>query len=202
METHSGSSYSQTCLRVVYKISLFLCSKLPAMGPLILSKAIPRASLIVQQSRIHQQCRRCGSIPGLGRFPGGGHGNALQYSWLENPMDRGDWRATVHGAAKSGTQLKRLSTHAQKHLLKDWKTMSNSNNSNTKLACTDAYPVLSQFSRSVVSDSLQPHESQHTRPPCPSPTPRVYSTRACWVGDAIQPSHPLSSPSLPTFNLS
>ena len=58
---------------------------------------------------------------------------------------------------------------------KDWKTMSNSNNSNTKLACTDAYPVLSQFSPSVVSDSLQPHESQHARPPCLSPTPRVYS---------------------------
>ena len=36
-------------------------------------------------------------------FPGGGHGNALQYSCLENPMDRGAWRATVHGVAKSWT---------------------------------------------------------------------------------------------------
>ena len=45
-----------------------------------------------------------GSIPGQGRFPGGGHGNQLQYSWLENPMDRGAQRATVHGVAKqSGT---------------------------------------------------------------------------------------------------
>ena len=43
------------------------------------------------------------SIPGLGRSPGGGHGNPLQYSCLENPMDRGDWQATVHGVAKSWT---------------------------------------------------------------------------------------------------
>ena len=42
-----------------------------------------------------------GLIPGLGRSPGGGHGNPLQYSCLENPMDRGAWRATVQGVAKS-----------------------------------------------------------------------------------------------------
>ena len=41
-----------------------------------------------------------GSISGLGRVPGGGHGNPPQYSCLENPMDRGDWPATVHGVAK------------------------------------------------------------------------------------------------------
>ena len=44
-----------------------------------------------------------GLIPGLGRSPGGGHGNSLQYSCLENPMDRGAWRAIVHGVAKSQT---------------------------------------------------------------------------------------------------
>ena len=47
-----------------------------------------------------------GSIPGLGRSPGGGHGNPLQYSSLENPMDRGAWQATVHSVAQSETQLK------------------------------------------------------------------------------------------------
>ena len=47
-----------------------------------------------------------GSIPGLGRFPGGGHGNSLQYSSLENPVDRGAWQATVHSVTKSKTQLK------------------------------------------------------------------------------------------------
>ena len=46
------------------------------------------------------------SIPGLGRSPGGGHGNPLQYSCLENPMDRGAWQATIHGVAKNQTQLK------------------------------------------------------------------------------------------------
>ena len=53
-----------------------------------------------------------GLIPGLERSPGGGHGNSLQYSCLENPMDRGAWWATVHGVAQSRTRLKRLSTHA------------------------------------------------------------------------------------------
>ena len=46
-----------------------------------------------------------GSIPGLGRSPGERNGNPVQYSWLENPMDRGAWWATVHGVAKSRTQL-------------------------------------------------------------------------------------------------
>ena len=40
-------------------------------------------------------------IPGLGRSPGGGHGNPLQYSCLENPMDKGAWWATVHGITES-----------------------------------------------------------------------------------------------------
>ena len=49
-------------------------------------------------------------IPGSGRSPGGGNGNPLQYSRLENPMDREAWQATVHGVAKSRTWLKRVST--------------------------------------------------------------------------------------------
>ena len=44
-----------------------------------------------------------GLIPGLGRFPGGGHGNPLQYACLENPVDRGAWRATVHGDCRGQT---------------------------------------------------------------------------------------------------
>ena len=46
-----------------------------------------------------------GPIPGLGKSPGGGNGNPLQYSCLENPMDRGTWWATVHRVAKSRTRL-------------------------------------------------------------------------------------------------
>ena len=47
-----------------------------------------------------------GSIPGSERASGEGNGNTLQCSCLENPMDRGAWRATVHGVAKSQTQMK------------------------------------------------------------------------------------------------
>ena len=50
--------------------------------------------------------RDVGSIPGLGRSPGGGHGNPVQYSCLENPMDRETWQATVQRIAKSRTRLK------------------------------------------------------------------------------------------------
>ena len=46
-----------------------------------------------------------GSIPGLGRSPGGGNGNPLQYSSLKNPMDRGAWRAIVQSVSKNQTQL-------------------------------------------------------------------------------------------------
>ena len=49
--------------------------------------------------------RDTGLIPESGRSPGGGHKNPLQYSYLENPMDRGAWRATVHTVAKSQTQM-------------------------------------------------------------------------------------------------
>ena len=64
----------------------------------------------------------------------------------------------------------------------------------------DPPPTVSQFSRSVMSNSLQPHESQHTRPPCPSPTPRVHSNlspSSRWCHPAISP---LSSPSPPAPN--
>ena len=63
--------------------------------------------------------RDMGSIPGLGRSPGGGPGNPLQYSCLENSMDRGAWWATVHGIAKSQTGLKQLII-----MLGDWQSGS------------------------------------------------------------------------------
>ena len=53
-----------------------------------------------------EDARDAGSIPGLGRSLGGGHGNPLQYSCLENPMDRGAWQATVHKAVKIQTRLR------------------------------------------------------------------------------------------------
>ena len=60
--------------------------------------------------------RDTGSLLGLGRSPGRGHGIPLQNSCLENPMDRGVWQATVHRVAQSQTQLKRLSIHTCKQL--------------------------------------------------------------------------------------
>ena len=50
--------------------------------------------------------REVGSVLGLGRSPGGGNGNLLQYSCLQNPMDSGAWEATVHGVSKNQTGLK------------------------------------------------------------------------------------------------
>ena len=58
------------------------------------------------------QPANAGSIPVLGRSPGGGNSNPLQYSCLENPMDRGAWHTAVHGVAKSQTRLKLLSTQS------------------------------------------------------------------------------------------
>ena len=52
-----------------------------------------------------------GLIPGSGRSPGESHGNPLQYSCLENPMERGAWQVTVHSVSKRWTQLKQLRTH-------------------------------------------------------------------------------------------
>ena len=49
--------------------------------------------------------RDAGSVPGLGRSPGIGHDNSLQYSCLENPMDRGAWQAVIHGVAKNQTRV-------------------------------------------------------------------------------------------------
>ena len=55
--------------------------------------------------------RESGLVPGLGRSPAGEHSNPLQYSCLENPLDRGAWPTTVRRVAKSRTRLKQLSEH-------------------------------------------------------------------------------------------
>ena len=63
-------------------------------------------ALTIKNLPAMQETGDTGSVPGLGRFPGGGNGNPLQYSWLGNPMDKGIWRATVQGVTKSQTQLR------------------------------------------------------------------------------------------------
>ena len=69
------------------------------------------ALVVKNPARQWRRQRDMSSNPGSGRFPGGGHGNSLQDSCLENPMDRGAWRAMVHRVAKIQTRLNRLSMH-------------------------------------------------------------------------------------------
>ena len=106
-----------------------------------------------------------------------GNGNPLQCSCLENPRDGGAWWAAVSGVSQSRTQLKRLSSQIRSD----------------------------QISPSVVSDSLWPHKLQHTRPPCPSPTPRVYSNSCLlsqWCHPAISSSVVPFSSCLQSFSAS
>ena len=95
------------------------------------------------------QCRRCKRlefISGSGRFPEGGHGSQLQYSCLVKPVNRGVWRLQSMGSQRVGHDWSNIAEHSSV-----------------------------QFSRSVVSDSLWPHESQHARLHCPSPASGVHS---------------------------
>ena len=63
----------------------------------------------------YRKYKRHGFDPGLGRYPGGGNGNLLQYSCLENLLARGAWQSTVHGITKSRTRLIRLSNSSSSH---------------------------------------------------------------------------------------
>ena len=69
------------------------------------------ARVVKNPPAITEDVRVEGSIPGSGRSPGGGSGNPLQYSYLENPMDRGAWGATIHGVAQSQTRPVQLTPH-------------------------------------------------------------------------------------------
>ena len=78
--------------------------------------------------------RHVGLIPGSGRSPGEGNGNPLQYSCLENPMDRGAWRVTVHGATRVGHDWSDLQcTHTSHFLIKVLVVLSSFNSYLCKL---------------------------------------------------------------------
>ena len=72
----------------------------------------PGGPVVKNPSASAGEVRGAGSIPKSGRSPGGGHGNPLQCSCLENPMNRGAWQATVHRVTKSWARMKRVSLHA------------------------------------------------------------------------------------------
>ena len=82
--------------------------------------------------------RDLGSVPWLGKSSGGGNGNPLQYSCLENPMDRGAWRVTVHGVTKNWTPWKLPSTQAHTH----WASALHQ----TSLGC---FPTVSHLSTTI-----------------------------------------------------
>ena len=86
------------------------------LGSSSMYMASPGALVVKNSPANAGDIRDWGLIPGSGRSPGGGHGNPLQYSCLENPMDTGAWRATVHGVTKSQTRLKRLGMHAHVYI--------------------------------------------------------------------------------------
>ena len=71
----------------------------------VLRWGFPGVSVVKNQPANAGDARDMDSIPGLGRSSGERNSNSLQYSSLENPMDRGAWQATVHGVTKSQTQL-------------------------------------------------------------------------------------------------
>ena len=86
-------------------LSFFFIPALPCRS------SFPSSEIPNWKSLIYLYQTDAGSIPGLGRSPGEGNGNLLQYSCLENPMDTGAWWATVHRVTKSQTWVKWLSMH-------------------------------------------------------------------------------------------
>ena len=69
----------------------------------VLCQGFPGGTMVKNRPANAGDARDMGSVPGLGRFPGGGNGNPLQYSCLENPKDKGAWYAIAHRVAKSRT---------------------------------------------------------------------------------------------------
>ena len=86
-------------------------------------RVLSRLSCAIQEVVTYYIYIVVSSIPGLGRSPGGGHGNPLQYSCLENPMDRGVWQATVHVVTKSWTWMTEWLRIAQ-HIMYTWVPIS------------------------------------------------------------------------------
>ena len=95
MDWQSSDSCCAACCR-------FAIIRAKVRGPVCFSRSFPGGS---DGNESACNAGELGSIPGLGRSPGGGNDNPLQYSCLGNPMDTGAWQTTVDGIAKSRTQL-------------------------------------------------------------------------------------------------
>ena len=121
--------------------------------------------------------RDAGSIPRPGKSPGGGHDNPLQYSCLENPMDRRAWWATINGITRISHDL--AARPSTTNTVFQFSSV-------TQLCPTLCNPV----------DCSTPGFPVHHQ------LPELAQTHVHRVSDTMQPSHPLSSPSPPAFNLS
>ena len=85
---------------------MIIQSKFPVNIRVLKARWASQVALVVKNQPANAgDIRDASLIPGSGRSPGGGHDNPLQYFCLQNPIDRGAWRATVHGVAKSRTRL-------------------------------------------------------------------------------------------------
>ena len=130
------------------------------------------------QNPLSRQETWVGKITGLGRSPGGGHGNPLQYSWLENPIDKGAWRATVHGVAKSNYSVttEQLLTTQHKIYIVQFSSVTQScltlsdpmNRSTPGLPVHPQLPEFTQTHIHRVSDAMHPLLSPS--PPAPNPS--------------------------------
>ena len=142
-----------------------------------------------------------GLIPGLRRSLGEENGNPFQYSCLGNPI--GERSLGSPWCCKSWTWLSDYTTTNEGiiavfvmvkkgcHIVDGWCDALSRAFATKFSKCKSALFSSVQFSRSVMSDSLRPHESQHARPPCPSPTPRVHSNSrplSQWCHPAISSS--------------
>ena len=107
--------YSHVVLNIIIYMSEFtrLCAYVCACVCVCVCVCVFQVALVIKNPPFNAgDAKDPGLIPGSGRSPGGGRGNLLQYSCLENPMDRGTWGVTVLRVSKSRMQLKKLSTHA------------------------------------------------------------------------------------------
>ena len=128
------------------------------------------------------QCRRCAFNPWVRKIPLLDHGNLIQYSSLENPHGQ----RNLVGSSLEGCKESDV-TEATWHFL---------------LSFFFFLIITVQFSRSAVSDSLQPMDWSTPGLPVHHQLPEFTQTHVHWVSNAIQPFHPLSSPSPPALNLS
>ena len=134
------------------------------------------------------EVRDVGLIPGLGRSPGEGNANSLQYSRLENSMDRGGWQATICKVAKSQTQLSNWTHNPSLPLeVGNFNTPFNQSVNSVSQSCPTLCDPMNRSTPGLPVHHQLPESTQ---------------TNVHWVGDAIQPSRPLSSPSPPALNLS